>query len=603
MLETALSSIDTVTQDLAVNAVPAETNELWIEALPARVYTTPQYGAVPVTKDKLERMVTNFSNNVRGQDIATDFEHGFDTAKGKQASGWYKGFEIRPSSDDPEQVSLWAQVAFTDDAKQEIKDGKWKYWSLEWDDDYVVNDTGEIVPDVVIGGGLTNRPVAKRTMPINFSEDLWNGLDDDTRKMFAVWSTAFVNNLPDSAFLYVESGGKKDSEGKTTPRSLRHLPYKGTDGKIDLPHLRNAIARIPQMKGISQSMMNSLQARARKLLGGSSKAASEYGDEETNTAIRLAYDLLSEHGFEISDGAFSETPYERSEPGTGPSPLYSQPEPPQPDPGTGQYVPRQQGDPTQDPAIGGLWRRDPLPLKLTDPGAPQPNQRVGLSEGGGTNLPTLSEELAGILGITQNGETDEEFDTKLKETVTTVFSEHKALKGAVSVSGEEKLFAEQFPHVWREHQDMLERDRSVRARAFSESCKTLTRPEGEKMVPTKNGLSALALDKITETHKKFSEGNATITDFEETVSTIVNGGIVQYGEIGSSTTTEVHDLDTRSQGGLNNARKLFAEKVAEVQKEHKDEVIAGTFTYNDAIQEAAEKFPDIAAAYRMSAPA
>lgn len=61
-----------------------------------------------------------------------------------------------------------------------------------------------------------------------------------------VWTTAYVNDLPDSAFLYVESGGSKDSEGKTTPRSLRHFPYKDSTGKVDLAHLRNALARIPQ---------------------------------------------------------------------------------------------------------------------------------------------------------------------------------------------------------------------------------------------------------------------------------------------------------------------------------------------------------------------
>lgn len=60
------------------------------------------------------------------------------------------------------------------------------------------------------------------------------------------WTTAYVNNLPDSSFAYIESGGKKDEEGKTKPRSLRHFPYKDKDGKIDLPHLRNALARAPQ---------------------------------------------------------------------------------------------------------------------------------------------------------------------------------------------------------------------------------------------------------------------------------------------------------------------------------------------------------------------
>jgi hypothetical protein len=62
----------------------------------------------------------------------------------------------------------------------------------------------------------------------------------------ATWQASMVNNLPDSAFLYVESGGEKDGEGKTKPRSLRHLPYKDADGNVDLPHLRNALSRLGQ---------------------------------------------------------------------------------------------------------------------------------------------------------------------------------------------------------------------------------------------------------------------------------------------------------------------------------------------------------------------
>ncbi len=81
----------------------------------------------------------------------------------------------------------------------------------------------------------------------------------------AVWSTAMVNDLPDAAFLFVESGGEKDSDGKTTPRSLRHFPYKDAAGKVDLPHLRNAIARAPQAK-LPQAVIDKVQARARNIL-------------------------------------------------------------------------------------------------------------------------------------------------------------------------------------------------------------------------------------------------------------------------------------------------------------------------------------------------
>jgi hypothetical protein len=96
--------------------------------------------------------------------------------------------------------------------------------------------------------------------------DAIEAFNEITFEESAVWTTAYVNDLPDSAFLYVESGGKKDSEGKTVPRSLRHLPYKSKEGTVDLPHLRNAIARIPQMKGISPDLKARLQAKARRLL-------------------------------------------------------------------------------------------------------------------------------------------------------------------------------------------------------------------------------------------------------------------------------------------------------------------------------------------------
>lgn len=80
-------------------------------------------------------------------------------------------------------------------------------------------------------------------------------------------SAASTNDLPDSCFAYIEPGGKKDSEGKTTPRSLRHLPYKNADGSIDLAHLRNALARLNQTDISAEgkaSARRKLEAAARR---------------------------------------------------------------------------------------------------------------------------------------------------------------------------------------------------------------------------------------------------------------------------------------------------------------------------------------------------
>lgn len=81
----------------------------------------------------------------------------------------------------------------------------------------------------------------------------------------AEWSTAFVNMLPDSAFLYIAPGGEKDDEDKTVPRALRKFPVRGEGGEVDLPHLRNALARLPD-SDIPAADKTRLANKARRML-------------------------------------------------------------------------------------------------------------------------------------------------------------------------------------------------------------------------------------------------------------------------------------------------------------------------------------------------
>ena len=136
---------------------------LWIEALPAKTWHTMMWGEVIITTDKLDRMVRNLKNNVRGQEVATDFEHKMDKAKGAKASGWIRDAEIRDNA-------LYVGIEPTSTAKQEIIDKEWKYFSLEWEDYWQHPETQQLHQDVIVGGALTNVPVAKGLMPINFSE-------------------------------------------------------------------------------------------------------------------------------------------------------------------------------------------------------------------------------------------------------------------------------------------------------------------------------------------------------------------------------------------------------------------------------------------------
>ena len=73
----------------------------------------------------------------------------------------------------------------------------------------------------------------------------------------AEMSTGSINDLPDSAFAYIEPGGSKDSSGKTVPRSKRHFPVH------DAAHTRNALSRAPQSP-FGEKAMPKIRAAAKK---------------------------------------------------------------------------------------------------------------------------------------------------------------------------------------------------------------------------------------------------------------------------------------------------------------------------------------------------
>lgn len=71
-------------------------------------------------------------------------------------------------------------------------------------------------------------------------------------------STSERDNLPDSAFAYIEPGGTKDSSGKTVPRSLRHFPIH------DKAHADNAAVRIAQGAEFGKEALPKVKAAQKK---------------------------------------------------------------------------------------------------------------------------------------------------------------------------------------------------------------------------------------------------------------------------------------------------------------------------------------------------
>lgn len=126
----------------------------------------------------------------------------------------------------------------------------------------------------------------------------------------AKWTAKYINDLDDSAFLYIEKGGKKDEDKKTIPRSLRHLPYKNAEGKVDLPHVKNALARLDQVKldngkAIDEKVQDKLKVLLEKILEKSKERSSmseeEIKEEIDNTNLEFEDDDKIEDEKIISD--------------------------------------------------------------------------------------------------------------------------------------------------------------------------------------------------------------------------------------------------------------------------------------------------------------
>lgn len=100
----------------------------------------------------------------------------------------------------------------------------------------------------------------------------------------ATLSGAERDALPDSAFAYIEPGGKKDSEGKTTPRSLRHFPIH------DEAHVRAALSRIGEGAEFSSEARPKVMAAARKHgIGVSDTESHSMLDDDVEVRVSSAW--------------------------------------------------------------------------------------------------------------------------------------------------------------------------------------------------------------------------------------------------------------------------------------------------------------------------
>jgi hypothetical protein len=227
--------VDTQNGDIFVAGEKSNTS--WVQAFPFGKWTHPEYGDIEMNADRAARMAAGINQGIRDQDIPINYDHG---EQRKDAAGWVQRADVRPDG-------LWLNVEWTREAYQKIKEKAYRYFSPEYMTKWTHPANGQTFKDVFVGGALVNMPHLKGILPLNLSEyfiacadEIEEELGKIEDKALAELTRKSINDLPDSAFAYIEPGGKKDESGKTTPRSLRHFPIH------DEAHVRNALARAPQ---------------------------------------------------------------------------------------------------------------------------------------------------------------------------------------------------------------------------------------------------------------------------------------------------------------------------------------------------------------------
>jgi signal peptide peptidase SppA len=294
----------------------------------------------------------------------------------------------------------------------------------------------------------------------------------------------------------------------------------------------------------------------------------------TRAAATLVGNVLQIEGTEYS---LESKDQEHAEPGTGNPPA----------PRTFEDGSDQLGDKNRS-------RADRLPLDPTDPKAPKPNSAPvnhnATVVDGGRDDAMNDEQLKAmiqLLGLPETSTPDQ-----VLAAAQTQFAELTDLRNAVTLSTQEQRLRKDFPDFYEQHVSLVNGQRENNATRFAESVFNIQRMEGDKFIPTKQGLSALAKNTIAEVHMKFSEGTANLEDFEKAVTTIMHGGIVDYQEHGSSNPgADPTDIPSDAFG----VRKLFADKISEI-------MVADSLDSRAAMAEAAKRYPDLAAAYAQAIP-
>lgn len=134
------------------------TTQSWVTITRTGSFTDPRYGNFSITPTHLEQMVGNFNNRVLGQDVFLDVAH----RPNDGAAGKFVRLSV-------ENGRLRGLVEWTAFGVTAVKERGFTYLSAEYHENWTDNEKQQPHGCVLLGAGLTTRPVIKHLEPVLLS--------------------------------------------------------------------------------------------------------------------------------------------------------------------------------------------------------------------------------------------------------------------------------------------------------------------------------------------------------------------------------------------------------------------------------------------------
>ncbi|HEY1102988.1 MAG TPA: phage protease [Burkholderiaceae bacterium] len=156
----------------------------WVTVTRTGEFTDPRYGKFKITLAMLQEMVRNFEGRTLGQDVFLDVAHRHSDG----AAAKFLQLKV-------ENGKLRALVEWTPFGTDAVRTRGFVYLSAEFHEQFTDNEKGAAHGCVLLGAGLTTRPVIKHLDPVVLSFD---DNDHDTPVRVAI-STQLLRELTESS--------------------------------------------------------------------------------------------------------------------------------------------------------------------------------------------------------------------------------------------------------------------------------------------------------------------------------------------------------------------------------------------------------------------